>query len=298
MSKTVKSQGIDWVGAAPRRALLLQEWMEHAVKRRAFWFPGGQGSVSYQEGHAIWIRSVDGRFGAIDTRRLEKGLTALVKRRSNGAGAVAVATVIGEPIADAVLHACLPGSVVSHLHSGAALLMAHLRHDPKFRRWLRSRWKEAAFVSPKNEGAGLSSQLVALREKTPIIVESHGVLLQSETEPGSCLEKWWQCELEFCSTWGFPLFASSMRGAYSLGLPAPLKSYYPVVATWKERIFRVLDEVSGGRYVLKKIAWKKDWDAAELFWMCQLLYTCAPGLKEVISFPPISVHSSKAKARS
>lgn len=181
------------------------------------------------------------------------------------------------PSMEAGMHLALPGRVVIHFHSHAAVLMAHHhgRAPVSFGQWLRERWRGDVQVFPPTAPGLELYRRVARHPRTGLFLfANHGLLLQGRD--ARILRRWRRLERTFLSAFGYPARASRVDR------PAPLRLYFPDSAVFYPRIRRILRPagVASGERLWRPRpgARRRDASAWELWKVTELLYHACPSL--------------------
>jgi ribulose-5-phosphate 4-epimerase/fuculose-1-phosphate aldolase len=202
----------------------------------------------------------------------------------------------GRPSMETGFHALLPGRWVIHLHSLAAMLMAHeaRRDRVRFLRfWADASGPRLQMLGAESPGWGLLDRVRSLPSAEVYLLENHGVILQGDDGAVS-LSLWQDLEQRFLGAWGHQrllerarLPSEALRDA--VGAAAPLRILFPDTAVFLDLLRAVLLPAgqSGGEplWRLAPQAWSEpgspEWDVAEIWVAQQLLLEACADLREL-----------------
>jgi ribulose-5-phosphate 4-epimerase/fuculose-1-phosphate aldolase len=269
------------------------------------WTQGAGGNISIKDQDTLWIKATGYRLDAVretgglaqvDFRKMAEVLESAdwneVESEQKYSDLIQETTLRGPGLGRASMetgfHARLSQKFVLHFHSLASLLLCHERRKDKLRvnAWLKKKTKlEVIFVEPCRPGWILSKKVFG--HTSIYFLESHGIILQGQDE--KILDVWMVLEQEFCSEFNYPELLEFLSGKTSFGelfekfsgQAIPFKCYFPDVAVFNDRLFRVLERNHQGFYLFPKTAITVDRDMAELWLATLMIYHFCPEFEEV-----------------
>ncbi len=287
---------------------LLSEASQLIGNRRVIWTQGAGGNLSIKENQRLWIKGSGFRLSdvtpsqgiaEIDLASLKKQLSGAPASEEEAESFYATTIKLAttgpcRPSMETGFHAELNRKWVLHFHSLPSLLMAHefLKDPVKKRTWFSKQGVHDIVCVPACRPGWLLTQQIALSKEMRIfLLESHGLILQSDTEVSEVsgdLARWRAIEKKFCQDFNYPLISAMLESNNPFELAwdtlgnktGPLKIYFPDTAVFLDRLRSILSPIES-QFRLREGAIEKDCDAVELWLATQALFQDCPQLAEL-----------------
>lgn len=190
-------------------------------------------------------------------------------------------------------HSILPKKYVVHMHSLASILMAYLVSSKaeEFSNWAKSfdlKWSKVDFCLP---GLELSQMINKHTESDVILLENHGIIIQTDSDPCEELKEWEHIEKNFVDTFGFGELAAyyadlSVKPDLSKWkAPVPFRKYLPDIAVFEKELGKYLlcSSPNEQNFLIKSEYETTDDRLLEIWLATVILYQTCPDLPEMQS---------------
>jgi len=256
------------------------------------WIQGKGGNVSVKEGNRLWIKasgahvsdvSASHGVACVDLLRfndLRQGAPPADAEGWYAETLTRCATGHARPSMETGFHALLPGAWVVHVHSLAAIVMAHEheRDAAALNAFFAAHAPLAvSFVPPELPGWNLSTRLTAVANAGAIVLANHGVIVQGD-DPAGLIASWTRVEEAFCAEWGcreLVAFGTRMADADLAG--QPFRAYFPDAVVFQEAVEAAARRAHGAPPPASRDAQ----DALEILEAIALLERACPDLGEI-----------------